>query len=246
MFYSRYSAMIVSSDSMAPYLNVGDIVIVDRYPAKIDVGDVIVFIDPSSRLCVHRVIEIRNSNHAEVYVTRGDSNPTPDPWWLTRNEIIGKVVFKIPGLGRLILNMSKLMGPLMIIVGALLMLIAFTVPNLGEKRIELNVEYLKTLSKILNSGIEVEYAEVDLKGRLRIVIAHEEYIIDEHGIRPLSYFTKIPLLEQASKKLRVPRKDYMLRKKEIRDDTCSEVQLNKYKGYQKYSEVGTAEEHKRA
>lgn len=235
IFYMKYSVIIVSSNSMAPYLNVGDIIIVDKYTSEIQVGDIVVFVDPSNRLCVHRIVEIKHSDHKEVYLTKGDGNPTPDPWYLTRSEIVGKVVFKVPGIGRLLLKVSGLIGPMMITIGVLLVILAFTIPNPGEKDVELNVKYLKTLSKVISSGVEVEYVKVDSGGRLRVMIAGEEYIVDDFGIRPKNYITRIPLLEQASRKLRKLRGEYISSEEESKESSIQYQQFNKYKEYQNYS-----------
>ncbi len=100
---TRFFAAVVISYSMEPTLRVGDVVIVDKC-ADIKVGDVVVYVK-GGRLIVHRVIKITEYGGELRYLTKGDANAVPDapsnaPFtWLTRDRIIGKVVFVIPYVG---------------------------------------------------------------------------------------------------------------------------------------------------
>ncbi|MGI0050646.1 MAG: signal peptidase I, partial [Nitrososphaeraceae archaeon] len=69
---------VVSSGSMIPVLNVGDILIVkdgNTYNS-LKVGDIIVFNRPQGgdRVIVHRIIEISDRFGEKVIVTKGDAN----------------------------------------------------------------------------------------------------------------------------------------------------------------------------
>jgi len=76
--------------SMHPSLQDGDEILYqpcDKYPIKR--GDIIVFSPPGEdRIVIHRVI----SAALEAFRTQGDSNVHPDPWLLSRGEIIGRAV----------------------------------------------------------------------------------------------------------------------------------------------------------
>ena len=69
---------VVSSGSMIPVLNVGDILIVKDGNTfnSLKVGDVIVFNRPQGgdRVIVHRIIEISDRFGEKVIVTKGDAN----------------------------------------------------------------------------------------------------------------------------------------------------------------------------
>lgn len=71
---------------------------------ELKVGDVIVYkIDSQKTPIVHRIIEF----NGEEMTTKGDHNPAVDPW--KPNEILGKVVLKIPYLGWPKLLLSRLL-----------------------------------------------------------------------------------------------------------------------------------------
>ncbi|MEM3708318.1 MAG: signal peptidase I [Nitrososphaerales archaeon] len=100
----------VSSESMAPTLNVGDYIVVKAEPFdNLNVGDIIVFYSPwkSNDIIVHRIYDIRIYDGEKVLITKGDNNytnPEPDPWYVKKEHYIGKYTgFKIPYLGYLAL-----------------------------------------------------------------------------------------------------------------------------------------------
>ncbi len=85
---------VVVSDTMAPTIHRGDIVIVTKNITNIQVGDIIIynatwFSDP----VIHRVISIQNDSEGNIrYELKGDNNPKPDPKLVSPNQIIYKVV----------------------------------------------------------------------------------------------------------------------------------------------------------
>ena len=101
---------VIVSGSMAPTLEVGDMVVVRSLPfSSIGVGDVIVFARPipggtcGEEIIVHRVVGIANNGDL---ITQGDNrqaNPMPDEpteWpYVTANCVKGEVVMSIPYLG---------------------------------------------------------------------------------------------------------------------------------------------------
>ena len=76
--------------SMYPSLQDGDEILwqpCGQYPIRR--GDVIVFLPPGEdRIVIHRVI----TASLKGFRTQGDSNVSPDPWLLSREEIIGRAV----------------------------------------------------------------------------------------------------------------------------------------------------------
>ena len=116
--------MVVSSGSMIPTLNVGDIIIVRGVdPSTVTVGTIIIFHSPYdySTAIVHRVIAIDNQSGQEYFETKGDNNPVADGWRVPSANLIGIYVMKIPYVGLLSL---ELRGPLgWILIGLLVMLI---------------------------------------------------------------------------------------------------------------------------
>ena len=104
----KFSLYTIISPSMEPNLRVYDIIIDQRIDSvnDIKIGDVITFISTSSissnKTVTHRVIDIvidENGNYQ--YKTKGDNNLSPDSAYAEYNNVIGKVLFKIPQLGRI-------------------------------------------------------------------------------------------------------------------------------------------------
>lgn len=85
---------LVISDSMEPNIYKGDILVVKKSNTY-DIGDVITYIDDSGRSITHRVIAVE----IDGYVTQGDNNSWRDPGTIRPNQIIGKVILRIPGGG---------------------------------------------------------------------------------------------------------------------------------------------------
>lgn len=85
---------VVSSGSMEPVLYKGDIVVIDYNPNSIEVGDIIVYKATwfENKSVIHRVIAKQASNEGISYVLKGDNNDVQDPYPISRNQIISKVV----------------------------------------------------------------------------------------------------------------------------------------------------------
>lgn len=97
---------IVPTQSMAPNIMPGDLVLAEGLSKNISAGDIIVFNPPKSKeMYVHRVYSIEG----ETIKTKGDNGPV-DPWKITKKNILGKAVtigekpIKIGGLGLYFMN----------------------------------------------------------------------------------------------------------------------------------------------
>lgn len=97
---------VVSSGSMIPVLNVGDILIVKDGNTfnSLKVGDVIVFNRPQGgdRVIVHRIIEISDRFGEKVMVTKGDANDGIIPgtdFPIREKDYIGTVAYTVPKVG---------------------------------------------------------------------------------------------------------------------------------------------------
>lgn len=108
---------VVSSGSMRPMLNKGDLVLVHGYYDVLDVGDIILFgINGFQVPFVHRVLEVHYSSDNQVisYLTKGDNNDHSDrryygneTRWLRSPKVIGKVYAFIPYAGQFSLLLSE-------------------------------------------------------------------------------------------------------------------------------------------
>ena len=91
----------VASGSMKPALEVGDLVIVQGVPAsEIKEGDIIVFNKPGEEShTIHRVTTIETLANGTIrFKTKGDANPTEDPW-IPEQNVQGRVLYRIPYIG---------------------------------------------------------------------------------------------------------------------------------------------------
>lgn len=119
----KFSLYTIISPSMEPNLRVYDIIIDQRIdsPNDIKIGDVITFVSTSSissnKTVTHRVIDIvidETGNYQ--YKTKGDNNLSPDSAYAEYRNVIGKVLFKIPQLGRIQFFLANQAGWLIVVV----------------------------------------------------------------------------------------------------------------------------------
>lgn len=104
-----FQFFVVMSGSMEPILPVGSVVLVQPTPYDdIQVGDDISFVVGEERITVtHRVIE--KDENSNTLTTKGvANNVSDDP--IPASAVIGKVIFDIPLVGRLLYFLSSLQG----------------------------------------------------------------------------------------------------------------------------------------
>lgn len=120
-----YTMLEVVSGSMEPEIQVGDIVIIDVLAKDYKINDIVTFKEENGAMVTHRIISIDGNK----MVTKGDSNNTADPENTTDN-IVGKYVGKIRGLGRIL---SSLKSPvtmiLILVIGVLTCILVSTDKN---------------------------------------------------------------------------------------------------------------------
>jgi signal peptidase I len=102
-FPNRLLFFTVDGESMLPRYRRGDLVVA-KPCGLYKKDDVIVFREPEHRFVViHRIIATRDGR----CITRGDNNPESDPRCLHPGLILGKVMVRIPRLGRVIRTASE-------------------------------------------------------------------------------------------------------------------------------------------
>jgi len=87
--------LAVVSGSMVPTIGVGDVVLV-KLGSSVRVGDVIAY-RWGDEVVVHRVIKVVRGG----FVTKGDANPSPDPFVVKPSWVLGRVVATVPKVGLL-------------------------------------------------------------------------------------------------------------------------------------------------
>lgn len=107
-----FKAYVITTESMSPNVNKGDIIII-KDNATLKVGDIITFKrNLTGETITHRISRITE----EGYITKGDSNEEEDPSIVTKDEVQGKMILKINGLGRYIENLKKIRYIFIIII----------------------------------------------------------------------------------------------------------------------------------
>ena len=95
----RYGILVIGSGSMTGSINLGDAVVYESYHnQEINKGEVIIFTKENIKL-VHRVINVENMNGEIRYYTKGDANTNIDSGYITKDSIIGTIVFRIRFIG---------------------------------------------------------------------------------------------------------------------------------------------------
>lgn len=164
------SLYTIISGSMEPTIHVYDVVLnkVVNSPEDIKVGDVITFISTSpiseGLTVTHRVQDIKNVNGEYEFVTKGDYNPTADSSTAKYYNIIGKVIFKIPQLGRVQFFVASKAGWFFVVLLPAMGVIIYDVLKLfkllGTKTTS---DKIKNKSKKKNIDINVDKAIDNIK-----------------------------------------------------------------------------------
>ena len=92
----------ILTQSMYPTIIAGDVVITYKEDNnKYNDGDVITFVSEQNGgiTITHRVDEVYNVNDSYSYKTKGDNNNAPDNEITSGDNVLGKVVVKIPKVG---------------------------------------------------------------------------------------------------------------------------------------------------
>lgn len=112
----------VLTQSMEPNIKPQDVVLTVKVknPEDIKIGDIITFYSTSAltkgMTITHRVIEVVTTEQGIGYKTKGDNNTAPDSAPAEFDNVIGKVIIKIPQLGRIQSLLASRGGWLLIIV----------------------------------------------------------------------------------------------------------------------------------
>ena len=146
-FEPKFSLYTIVSPSMEPNIKVYDVILNTRIddPADIKVGDVITFISTSTisngMTVTHRVTRIVNGPEGLEFATKGDNNTIEDTDTAKAKNLLGKVVLKIPQLGRLQFFLSTKGGWLLVILFPALLIIVndiFKIFKLNKAKKNLN------------------------------------------------------------------------------------------------------------
>lgn len=162
VLHTEYPALAVASGSMCtlpgsycdgwshpfePTLHVGDLIIVQGIaPEEIKAapypeGDIIVFHQSHAggELIVHRAIDKIEMGEKWYFQTKGDGNtgadsPTPN---IPEDQVVGKVILRIPWIGHIALFMRNSSGIVIIVILiVILVIVEFIMPSFSSEKAE--------------------------------------------------------------------------------------------------------------
>lgn len=98
--YFNHQAIVIVSDSMNPVFYKGDIVIIKKDLDYQDYreGDILAH-QKGNNIVIHRIIKIINYKNEITLYTKGDANSIADNYKIVQEDIVGKMIYKIPYIG---------------------------------------------------------------------------------------------------------------------------------------------------
>ena len=131
--FSDYEGYYVSTDSMVPAMNVGDLVFTKEVQFEdVEVGDVLTFTKEGSRKWFsHRVVKIDVEEKA--FRTKGDHNNVVDPGYTYFDSVVGMVEKKVPLIGFVSIALSYTWGKVVLVI-IYVLYIAVEVENTASKK----------------------------------------------------------------------------------------------------------------
>jgi len=186
----KFSIYTIASPSMTPTLKVYDAIINVKIddPNDIEVGDVITFVSTSllspGMTITHRVVAItKDDSGAICYQTKGDFNPVADQACAKYNNIIGKVIFKIPQLGRIQYLLASKAGWLLFILIPALYIIGRDILKISKLA---NIKSTATkISEEKKKDPKKEQLEKQRKAELKRKLLKEEHHYSEYYKDPV-------------------------------------------------------------
>ncbi|MFN7150340.1 MAG: signal peptidase I [Microthrixaceae bacterium] len=122
----RVALLSVPTGSMEPAIPTGSLLVAVKGDASsVEVGDVLVFGSPvDDRLIVHRVSAVEDRRGVPLLTTKGDANPSVDPWEIRLDDTsVHHVAGHLPGVGALFARLHEPMERVALLVfGGLLVL----------------------------------------------------------------------------------------------------------------------------
>lgn len=161
----------ILTQSMYPKIKAGDIIITYKNSDnKYKTGDIITFVSTGKSTAgitiTHRIVEIKKENGKYSYITKGDNNNTKDLDEVKSNNVIGRVIIKIPKVGYLQQFLVTKFGWIVAILLPSLGIIIYDFIKISKKVVK------KTgTKKIINNKKIIESNPIEEKSNLEKVIA---------------------------------------------------------------------------
>lgn len=150
--FMGYKPLIVLSSSMENKIHSGDLVIVKMVDnATLEKNDVIAYRNSDNTATLHRIVEIKLENNELKYITKGDNNTIADNENVTSKNIEGLYLFKISGLGNVLMFLQKPFGLFLICAFIIVVGVSLTLYFENKKKLKSTNEELEELRKLKNN-----------------------------------------------------------------------------------------------
>jgi len=185
----------IQTDSMYPTFEPGDLIIAtEAKTEELREGDIITYwtvINGERVLNTHRITDIYDGGSHLIFATKGDNNTTADALTVHESEVVGKYVFKVPGIGKVFDFLQTPTGFFLIIVIPVFLFfiyhlvqffkVLFEYQNIKnrikyEQEREITEDLIEKQKKLAeeNSGLDREAYEKQLREQLKAEILAEE------------------------------------------------------------------------
>lgn len=131
-----YSAFVIISPSMEPNIKVQDAVIVKKSKvSELEKGDIITFNSTDNRFAgvtiTHRIVEVlKDTKGNPMFRTKGDNNNVEDATLVREEDLVGRVILKIPKIGYIQYMLSTSFGWILLVVIPCLGIIIYDIMKL--------------------------------------------------------------------------------------------------------------------
>jgi signal peptidase len=121
-----YRMYVIHTGSMSPTYRPGDVVIDRPGHGPYRAGQVITFLhsDAARDVVTHRITDV---TPAGLIHTKGDANRTGDVWDIRANQVQGRTIAGVPGLGYLLIFLKQPTGALSLACAVLCCLLLWTI-----------------------------------------------------------------------------------------------------------------------
>lgn len=188
-YQPAFSLYTIISPSMEPNIKVYDVVVTRKVdPKTINEGDVITYISTSSLgeglTITHRVKNKILTENSVKFRTQGDNNKVADSALVESNNVLGKVIFKIPYLGHLQFLLQSKGGWIFILLIPAMLVVIYDVIKVirltsvkqkveeSIKEVPLNIEEKKKQEK-LKKELKQKYEDTNVENIAVPVIEKE-------------------------------------------------------------------------
>lgn len=150
-----FSAYTIISGSMTPNIDVYDVIIARRVKMEeLEKDDIISFRSTDAKfngaIVTHRIVEIVDQENG-VFRTMGDANNTVDTALTSKENVLGKVAFRIPKLGMIQSFIATKGGWLIFILIPCLAIISYDIVKIGKMAKNKSVKKISDIKEKRNN-----------------------------------------------------------------------------------------------